>query len=132
MLTAYRRCWWVLKVHFSAKQQGFLKHILQKPVVNVKKPYASALLEMRRYALFIATSNQKDLLTGLSGSRRFICIEVTGVIDTRHPINYEQLYAQAMYELEHGERYWFDEQDELIMTENNREFEQVPTEEQLF
>lgn len=132
MLTAYRRCWWVLKVHFSAKQQGFLKHILQKPVVNVKKPYASAVLEMRRYASFIATSNQKDLLTDPSGSRRFICIEVTGVIDTRHPINYEQLYAQAMYELEHGERYWFDEQDELIMTENNREFEQVPAEEQLF
>lgn len=116
----------------SATQQGFLKHILQKPVVNVKKPYASAVLEMRRYASFIATSNQKDLLTDPSGSRRFICIEVTGVIDTRHPINYEQLYAQAMYELEHGERYWFDEQDELIMTENNREFEQVPAEEQLF
>lgn len=58
--------------------------------------------------------------------------QIQRVIDTRHPINYEQLYAQAMYELEHGERYWFDEQDELIMTENNREFEQVPAEEQLF
>lgn len=116
----------------SATQQGFLKHILQKPVVNVKKPYACAVLEMRQYASFIATSNQKDLLTDPSGSRRFIRIEVTGVIDTRHPINYEQLYAQAMYELEHGERHWFDEQDEQIMTENNREFEQIPAEEQLF
>ena len=50
---------------------------------------------------FIATSNQKDLLTDPSGSRRFICIEVTGVIYTNRPIDYEQLYAQAMYELEH-------------------------------
>lgn len=79
-----------------------------------------------------ATSNQKDLLTDPSGSRRFICIEVTGVIDTNRPIDYEQLYAQAMYELEHGERYWFDQEDEKIMMENNREFEQVPPEEQLF
>lgn len=116
----------------SAIQQGFLKHILQKPVVNVRKPHASAVLEMRRYASFIATSNQKDLLTDPSGSRRFICIEVTGVIDTNQPIDYQQLYAQAMYELEHGERYWFDEKDEKIMIENNREFEQNPPEEQLF
>ncbi len=116
----------------SATQQGFLKHILQKPVVNVRKPYANAVLEMRRYASFIATSNQKDLLTDPSGSRRFICIEVTGAIDTSRPIDYDQLYAQAMYELEHGERYWFDRNDEKIMTENNREFEQIPPEEQLF
>lgn len=116
----------------STTQQGFLKHILQKPVVNVRKPYANAVLEMRRYASFIATSNQKDLLTDPSGSRRFICIEVTGVIDTTHPINYEQLYAQAMHELDHGERYWFDQADERIMTESNREFEQIPAEEQLF
>ena len=102
----------------SSTQQGFLKHILQKPVVNMRKPHASAVLEMRRYASFIATSNQKDLLTDPSGSRRFICIEVTGVIDTNRPIDYEQLYAQAMYELEHGERYWFDQEDEKIMMEN--------------
>ena len=116
----------------SMTQQGFLKHILQKPVVNVRKPYGNAVLEMRRYASFIATSNQKDLLTDPSGSRRFICIEVTGVIDTTRPIDYSQLYAQAMYELDHGERYWFDQSDERIMTENNHDFEQIPPEEQLF
>lgn len=43
----------------SAAQQGFLKHILQKPIVNMRKPYANAVLEMRRYASFIATSNLK-------------------------------------------------------------------------
>ena len=106
----------------SPTQQAFLKHILQKPVVNTRRPNASAVEELRRYASFIATSNHRDLLTDTSGSRRFICIEVTGVIDTNRPIDYEQLYAQAMYELEHGERYWFDQEDEKIMMENNREF----------
>ena len=81
---------------------------------------------------FIGTSNQKDLLTDPSGSRRFICVEVTGVIDTTQPIDYEQLYAQAMHEIYHGERYWFDSEDEKIMTENNREFEQTPAILQLF
>ena len=113
-------------------QQGFLKHILQKPVVNLRKPHGSLVQELQRYASFIGTSNQKDLLTDPSGSRRFICVEVTGVIDTTQPIDYEQLYAQAMHEIYHGERYWFDSEDEKIMTENNREFEQTPAILQLF
>ena len=113
-------------------QQGFLKHILQKPVVNLRKPHGRSVLELQRYASFIGTSNQKDLLTDPSGSRRFICIEVTGNIDTTQPIDYEQLYAQAMHEISHGERYWFNSEDEQIMTENNREFEQTPAMLQLF
>ena len=83
-----------------------MKHILQKPVVNLRKSYSNSVQELRRYASFIATSNQKDLLTDPSGSRRFMCVEVTGTIDTARPIDYEQLYAQAMYEICHGERYW--------------------------
>ena len=113
-------------------QQGFLKHILQKSVVNLRKPHGRSVLELQRYASFIGTSNQKDLLTDPSGSRRFICIEVTGNIDTTQPIDYEQLYAQAMHEISHGERYWFNSEDEQIMTENNREFEQTPAMLQLF
>ena len=113
-------------------QQGFLKHILQKPVVNLRKPHGSSVQELQRYASFIATSNQKDLLTDPSGSRRFICIEVKDTIDTARPIDYQQLYAQAMYEIYHGERYWFDDKDEAILTQANREFEQTPPAIQLF
>ena len=116
----------------SATQQGFLKHILQKPVVNTRRPNASAVEELRRYASFIATSNHRDLLTDTSGSRRFIGIYMTGGIDVSRPIDYEQLYAQAMALLRSNERYWFDEKEEAIMTEANREFEQSPAIEQLF
>ena len=106
-------------------QQGFLKHLLQKPVANLRKPYGSSIQEMRRYASFIGTSNQKDLLTDPSGSRRFICIEVTAPINTNVTINYRQLYAQAMEAITKGERYWFDDTDEAILKESNREFEQI-------
>lgn len=113
-------------------QQSFVKHILQKPVVNTRRPNASAVEELRRYASFIGTSNHKDLLTDTSGSRRYIGVEVTGVIDVVRPIDYEQLYAQAMAALYHNERYWFDEKEEAILTEANQEFEQSPAIEQLF
>lgn len=46
----------------SVNQQGFLKHLLQKPVANLRKPYGSTIREMRRYASFIGTSNQKALV----------------------------------------------------------------------
>ncbi len=55
----------------NVSQQGFLKHLLQKPVANLRKPHGNTIREMRRYASFIGTSNQKDLLADPSGSRRF-------------------------------------------------------------
>ena len=112
-------------------QQAFLKHILQKPVVNIRRPHGTATQEMRRYASFIGTSNHKDLLTDTSGSRRYIVINVTGPIDCS-PIDYEQLYAQAMHDIYRGERYWFDTEDEKVMTEANQEFQVIPIAEQLF
>ena len=116
----------------GVNQQSFVKHILQKPVVNTRRPNASAVEELRRYASFIGTSNHKDLLTDTSGNRRYIGIEVTGVIDVVRPVDYEQLYAQALAALYHNERYWFDEEEEAILQAGNQEFEQSPAIEQLF
>lgn len=112
-------------------QQAFLKHILQKPVINIRRPHGTATQEMRRYASFIGTSNHKDLLTDTSGSRRYIVVDVLGPINCS-PIDYEQLYAQAMHDLYKGERYWFDPKDEKVMNESNQEFQVMPIAEQLF
>lgn len=116
----------------SQNNQGFLKHILQKPVVNIRKPHQTAIQELRRYASFIATSNHTDLLSDTSGSRRFICINVTDSIKNNTVINYQQLYAQALKETQNGERHWFSPEEEAILMESNKDFEiQNPTE-QLF
>lgn len=116
----------------TINQQGFLKHLLQKPVANLRKPYGTAIRAMRRYASFIGTSNQKDLLTDPTGSRRFICIEVTAPIDTNVSINYRQLYAQAMTLIYQGERYWLDDKDEAVLRQTNQEFEQISPLEELY
>ena len=109
----------------SVNQQAFLKHLLQKPSASLRKPYSSSILEVRRYASFIATSNHKDLLSDLSGNRRFICVEVTAPIETNVSVNYSQLYAQAFHAVMHGERYWLDDTDEALLKESNEEFRQV-------
>lgn len=118
--------------YINPSQQGFLKHLLQKPAASLRKPYGNSIQEMRRYTSFIGTSNHKDLLTDISGSRRFICIEVEAPIDTNVTINYKQLYAQAMHDIRRGERYWLDDSDEAVLKETNREFERISPIEQLF
>ena len=109
----------------SLHQQAFLKHLLQKPSASLRKAYSSSIQEVRRYASFIATSNHKDLLSDLSGNRRFICVEVTAPIDTNVTVNYNQLYAQAFHAVMHGERYWLDDTDEALLKESNEEFRQI-------
>ncbi|MCD7925719.1 MAG: DUF3874 domain-containing protein, partial [Bacteroides sp.] len=116
----------------TVNQQGFLKHLLQKPAATLRKPHGTTVQEVRRYASFIGTSNQKDLLTDPSGSRRFICIEVTAPIDTNVTIDYRQLYAQAMSLIYKGERYWLNDEDEALLRQTNRDFEQLTPLEQLY
>ena len=83
----------------------------------------SAVSELKRYASFIATSNHSDLLSDPSGSRRFICINITGRIRNDAVINYLQLYAQVAQELREGERFYFSPEEEAVLMENNQEFE---------
>ena len=72
------------------------------------------------------------MLSDPSGSRRFICINITGRIRNDAVINYPQLYAQAVRELRDGERFYFSPEEEAILTESNQEFELQTPVEQLF
>lgn len=116
----------------GGSQQAYLKHVLQKPVVNVAAPYQSTVCAYRRFASFIGTSNNFDLLTDPTGSRRFVCIHIQGDINLDFKINYEQLYAQALAAARSGEQYWYTREEEFELMEANKNFEQVPVEEQLF
>ena len=115
----------------SVRHQGFLKHLLQKPSVNVRRPNSAYIEKVRRYASFIATANHEDLLNDPSGSRRFICVHVSK-IDNSQPVDYRQLYAQAVAALDNGERYWFTCEEGVRQTESNLAFQQEPVQEQLY
>lgn len=109
----------------SPAYQGYMKHIVQKSVVQSRLPYQRATEALRRYATFIATSNNFDLLSDPTGSRRYICVEVEGIIDYQQPIDYDQLYAQAVEEIRKGEPYWFTHEEEAQITEDNRGFQRT-------
>ena len=114
-----------------ASRQPYLKNLLQKPKVTLRKPYGESMEEMRRFASFIATSNTFSLLADTSGNRRFIGVEVEGMIRIE-PLDYPQLYAEAVTALREGDRFWFTPEEEVRLNLSNRAFEKHPLLEELF
>lgn len=100
--------------------------------MKVKRPYGKHVEEFPRLASFIATANVTDILSDPTGSRRFIGIELTGSIDMSQPINYDQLYAQAVALIDQNEPYWMDEKQTLEVMESNRQFKLRSPEEMFF
>ena len=117
----------------SAKtQDGFLKNVMQLANIKIRQPYCQQQVTLPRIASFIATANVSDVFSDPSGCRRFIAVTLTGPIRLPEPIDYEQLYAQAVAELDNGRRYWFDEADTQDIMENNVQYQQRTPAEALF
>ena len=108
-------------------QSGFLKNLITLGSVKVKRPYGKHVEDFPRMASFIASTNEERVLSDPTGSRRFIGVRLTGPIDVRQPINYRQLYAQAMYALRGGEQYWLTHEEEEELMRHNRQFQLQPT-----
>ena len=117
----------------SAKtQDGFLKNVMQLANIKIRQPYRQQQVTLPRIASFIATANVADVFSDPSGCRRFIAVTLTGPIRLPEHIDYEQLYAQAVTELDNGRRYWFDEADTQDIMENNVQYQQRTPAEALF
>ncbi|WP_161951777.1 VapE domain-containing protein [Parabacteroides timonensis] len=63
--------------------------------MNARRAYKSSVRALKRYAGFVGTCNNMDLLSDPTGSRRFLYVEINGEINRRHFIDYDQLYAHC-------------------------------------
>ena len=108
----------------SMAKHPLLKYILSKHDVKFRPPYGKVIVQRRRYASFIATTNNIRPLTDPTGSRRFLCTEADS-IDHRSPVPYKQLYAQLMAELNEGRRYWFNDEENARIQQQNARYQRV-------
>ena len=104
---------------FAGRRMPMFKNLVQLAAVSMKRAYRSQMEEKERMASFIATSNRRYLLHDETGSRRFICVELAHAIDVDTPLDYAQLYAEAMAALAAGERCWFDEEETRELEAHN-------------
>ena len=106
-------------------QHAALKQTLSKNKVNGRPIYGSSQEDRPRYASFVATTNNPHPLTDVTGSRRYICLTIPEgmYIDNTGEINYEQLYAQVLYELrEQKSPYWFNNTEVARIQELNLKY----------
>ena len=114
----------------SKSQTAYLKHLIQRTDVKERKMYETTYQQLQRYAAFVATTNSLSPLKDETGSRRYMVVEVTGVIDTSteddKAIDYKQMYAQAIAEIRRGEDCYFDGERERLITEKGAEYYEMP------
>ena len=114
----------------SDSQQPILKYLLSKHDVKFRPPYGKTMEERQRFASFIATTNNRRPLVDPTGSRRFICVYAEE-IDNSGNINYDQLYAQLYAELQQGQRYWMNDEDNQRIIQQNNQFQRVSSYEEM-
>ena len=106
-------------------QHAALKQTLSKSKVNGRPIYGASQEDRPRYASFVATTNNRHPLTDVTGSRRYICLLIPEgqLIDNTGDIEYDQLYAQVVYELRVQKApYWFSNDEVARIQQMNIEF----------
>ena len=106
-------------------QQIVLKYLLSSSDVKFRPPYGKTIKQYRRYTSFIGTTNQLKPLVDPTGSRRFVCVGVTGRIDFDDTLNHRQLYAQALHLFNSGERFWLNDSEIQTLIEENEPFQRL-------
>jgi len=109
----------------TQRQQIVLKYLVSTADLKYRPPYGKAYTTNRRYASFIGTTNEQTPLTDPSGSRRFLCVLIDGDIDFETPVQHNQLFAQLMHEIRHGERYWLTKEEERALMEHNLQYQRL-------
>ena len=111
--------------NMGPSQQGKLKQMLSRVKVNGRPIFGRSQEDRRRYASFLATTNDEHPLCDPTGSRRYLCLQVPQgkLIDNETSIDYQQLYAQLVYELQVQQTpYWFTNDQVIRIQEVNRPF----------
>jgi hypothetical protein len=111
----------------TEREQAKIKRLLTEKDVQIRKMRSDQYTMTPRLCSFIATTNAMQPLCDTTGTRRYLCVEVTGQTDMTGSVNYQQMYAQAVWEIEHGEQYWFDNDDEREITAHNEQYLQRNT-----
>ena len=106
-------------------QQSSLKQTLSVSKVNGRPIFGRTQEDRPRFASFVATTNNRHPLKDVTGSRRYICIHIPDgqMIDNTGDIDYGQLYAQVVYELQEQKApYWFNNDEVARIQQLNQDF----------
>jgi predicted P-loop ATPase len=103
------------------KRQPDLKNLLQMLSVPVYSGKRLGYVTEPRLASFIGTTNSRQILCDVTGSRRFLCVEVKQFIPDE-ALEHKQLYAQLKQEVLNGERDYLNKEEEKELQRKNKKY----------
>jgi predicted P-loop ATPase len=116
----------------TPREQAKIKRLLTEKNVQTRKMRSDQYTLTPRICSFIATTNDFMPLPSGDGTRRYLCVEVTGKVNMEGRIPYRQMYAQAVAELRKPDCiYWFTADDERLIQQHNSEFQEESAPEML-
>ena len=116
----------------TQREQAKIKRLLTEKDVQTRKMRSDQYTLKPRLCSFIGTTNDLSPLPSGDGTRRYLCVQVTGKADMSGHIPYKQMYAQAIAELYTSSCvYWFTSEDEQEIQLHNSQFQEVSTPEEV-
>ena len=112
--------------------QETVKELFTTFNINIRTSADKPPRNFVRHASFFGTTNHLDILKDYTGSRRYLCHEVTGPINFDFTIDYKQLYAQAWRLITQGFRYYFNTEENDIVEKHNQHYMETDADMELF
>jgi predicted P-loop ATPase len=114
-------------VSFGKSQNEFYKSLITLDFVEQRRPYGRFSTRLMRRASFVGSTNLTEILTDMTGNRRYLCNDVI-TVDKDHLVNIDMVYAQAYSLFKSGFQFYFDSDDVAKVEDHNKSHLQVPEE----
>jgi len=116
--------------NLNRRDLAAFKELITRPKIKIRRPYGRNTENLPRRASFIASVNYEQILTDISGTRRYLCATVVD-IDYEHSVDMDGAMAQAYALYMSGFQYWFDQEEIKELNVKNEDFRAKSIEEEL-
>ncbi len=100
-----------------------IKNAITRPDIKVRKSYGRLEEVMPHRASFLATVNDKEFITDLTGSRRFMPFEIDSIDwDSFKKIDMNDVWADALYLYKNNFEYWVTKDEESTLSGYKQQF----------
>jgi hypothetical protein len=126
-------CWFINMdelENMNRTEIGTLKEIITKSAIRIRRAYGHNNESLPRRASFMGSVNTSQFLNDTTGSRRFLCFDVS-TIQYDHQVDVANVYAQALALVKEGFRFYFDRDEIIRITSNNEQYQIKSIEEEL-
>lgn len=107
----------------SKKDAKRHKELLSKRTVTVRLPYGRHAIKMDRIATMCGTTNEREILTDITGNRRVIPVEVISRDWEKYDnIDKTELWVEAYHLFKEGFNYELTEKEMSALTQNTTDF----------